>query len=72
MAAATVTGAAFHNSNWWYAVTFPEWDGLRVEQDPVYTAYTNLFAEPDSGGGVLVVILVVGVIAVIWLVRRRR
>jgi hypothetical protein len=65
------SGAAFHNSNWWYAVTFPEWNSLRVEQDPVYTAYTNLFAE-SSGGGIVVIILVVGVIAVVWLIRRRR
>ncbi|MFW9793513.1 MAG: hypothetical protein ACFFEE_04365, partial [Candidatus Thorarchaeota archaeon] len=64
-------GSVFHNSNWWYAVTFPEWDSLRIEQDPVYTAYTNLFAESD-GGGIFVIILVVGVIAVIWMIRRRR
>ncbi|MFX1579636.1 MAG: hypothetical protein ACFFBJ_08290 [Promethearchaeota archaeon] len=62
---------AFTNTNWWYAVTFPTWDGLRVEQDPVYTAHTNLYTEPNSGG-ILVIILVVGVIAVIWLMRRRR
>ncbi|MFW9964228.1 MAG: hypothetical protein ACFFCX_11725 [Candidatus Sifarchaeia archaeon] len=63
---------AFTNTNWWYGVTFPTWNGLRVEQDPVYTAYTGLFTEPSGAGGVLVVILVVGVIAVIWLIRRRR
>lgn len=29
----------------WYAVCFPSWNGLRVEHDPVYTAY---FGEPPS------------------------
>jgi hypothetical protein len=29
----------------WYAVCFPSWGGLRVEHDPVYTAY---FGEPPS------------------------
>ncbi|MHA2025332.1 MAG: hypothetical protein ACW98U_05465 [Candidatus Thorarchaeota archaeon] len=73
MAAATVAGTAFHNSQWWYAVTFPEWDGLRIEQDPVYTAYTNLYAPDNSGGGGIILIagLVVGVIAIVWIIRRR-
>ena len=65
------SGSVFHNSNWWYAVTFPEWHSLRVEQDPVYVAYTNLNAEP-SDGGIFVIVLAVGVIALIVLVRRRR
>jgi hypothetical protein len=69
----TASGAAFHNSNWWYAVTFPEWNSLRVEQDPVYVAYTNLNAAPtQDSGGILVVILAVGVIGVILVMRRRR
>ena len=63
---------AFTNTNWWYAVTFPTWNGLRVEQDPVYVAYTNLAAEPDTGGGVFALILIVGVVAVVWLLVRRR
>ncbi|NHI88370.1 MAG: hypothetical protein EAX87_02535 [Candidatus Thorarchaeota archaeon] len=61
---------AFSNTNWWYGVTFPTWNGLRIQQDPVYTAYTNLSA--PSGGGILVIVLVVGVVAVVWLFRRRR
>jgi len=64
--------AAFTNTNWWYGVTFPEWNGLRVEQDPVYVAYTNLYAEPDNSGGIVVIILAVGIIAVIMVMRRRR
>jgi len=66
------SGAAFHNSQWWYAVTFPEWNSLRVEQDPVYVAYTNLYAEPDSGGGVFALILIVGAVGVVWVMVRRR
>ncbi len=64
---------AFTNTNWWYAVTFPTWNGLRVEQDPVYVAYTNLNAEPvDDSGGIVVVILAVGIIGIIVMMRRRR
>ncbi|MFW9786873.1 MAG: hypothetical protein ACFFE2_06395 [Candidatus Thorarchaeota archaeon] len=64
---------AFTNTNWWYGVTFPTWNGLRVEQDPVYVAYTNLGTEPATGGGLGAIILIVGVVAVIYiLVRRRR
>ncbi len=32
----------FHSSQWWYAVTFPKWNGLRVQQDPSYVAHTDL------------------------------
>jgi hypothetical protein len=73
LAAHAIAGTAFHNSNWWYAVTFPEWNGLRVQQDPVYTAYTNLAVEPNNGGGIVVLLLlVVGVLAVVFIIRRRR
>ena len=44
----TLNGTAFVNSNWWYAVTFPEWHGLRVQQDPVYMAYTSLSYAPNN------------------------
>jgi len=63
---------AFANTNWWYAVTFPTWNGLRVEQDPVYVAYTNLNTQPSGDGGIVVIILAVGIIAVIMIMRRRR
>lgn len=32
---------SFHSSQWWYAVSFPEWNGLRIQQDPVYVAYSR-------------------------------
>jgi hypothetical protein len=28
-----------HSASLWYAVSFPSWQGYRVEHDPVYTAY---------------------------------
>ncbi|TFG34327.1 hypothetical protein EU527_03770 [Candidatus Thorarchaeota archaeon] len=75
MAQGTINGTAFVNSDWWYAVTFPEWNGLRVQQDPVYVAYTNLAnttaTDGGAGGLVALLLIVVGVIAVIWLLRRR-
>ena len=64
---------AFTNTNWWYAVTFPTWNGLRVEQDPVYVAYTSLGA--FTGGIdniVLYGLILVGALAVIFIVMRRR
>jgi len=68
----------FTNTNWWYAVTFPTWNGLRVEQDPVYVAYTNralmITTTTDiPEDGILGLILIVGVIGIIVvLIRRRR
>ncbi|TFG95994.1 hypothetical protein E4H12_12060 [Candidatus Thorarchaeota archaeon] len=66
---------AFTNTNWWYAVTFPTWNGLRVEQDPVYIAYTNLATldgDPGGSGGFVAILLIAaGVLAVIWILRRR-
>ncbi len=72
-------GTAFDNSQLWYGVTFPDWNGSRIEQDPVYTAYTNLAMTTTTTGGdtpengILGLILIVGVIAIIVvLIRRRR
>ncbi|TFG14174.1 hypothetical protein EU537_04440 [Candidatus Thorarchaeota archaeon] len=68
---------AFHSSQWWYSVTFPEWNGLRVQQDPVYTAYTNLglgiLPGPSEGNNFLLFIGIglVAIIAVVWVLRRR-
>lgn len=38
----------YHKQNFWYAVAFPEWDGYRIEHDPVYTAYTNFSIPPEK------------------------
>ena len=64
---------AFTNTNWWYAVTFPTWNGLRVEQDPVYVAYTNLAIVEGPEGGIFGLIVIVGIIGiVVVLIYRRR
>jgi hypothetical protein len=61
---------AFSTKSWWYGVTFPTWNGLRVEQDPVYTAYTNLGTAPSGIFGIIV--LAAAVCVVVVLIRRRR
>jgi hypothetical protein len=63
--------SAFTTQSWWYAVTFPTWGGLRVEQDPVYVAYTNL-AMTGPQNLIIFGILIVGALAVVFLVARRR
>jgi hypothetical protein len=64
---------AFHGSSWWYAVTFPTWNGLKVQQDPVYVAYTNLgYVEPAGDSSIFALILIVGAVAVLVIIARRR
>lgn len=70
----------FNANPLWYAVSFPRWDGYRVEHDPVYTAYTNMatYEEPPVywlGTIVslaLIVIPIVLVVVMILAVRSRR
>jgi len=65
-------GTAFHNSQWWYAVTFPTWNGLRVQQDPTYVAYTNVMSGQNGGAGIIVIAaVVIGVVALAVCARRR-
>ncbi len=65
-------GTAFANTQLWYGVTFPDWNGSRIEQDPVYVAYTNLSEAPEGGGlGFLLIVGLVGVIAIVILRRRK-
>jgi len=61
-------GTAFDNSQWWYAVTFPDWNGLRIQQDPVYVAYTSIAQGPTEPPRTLGLILVVGTVAVVIVV----
>ncbi|NHJ13639.1 MAG: hypothetical protein EAX95_08180 [Candidatus Thorarchaeota archaeon] len=67
-------GTAFDNTQWWYGVAFPSWNGLRIEQDPAYTAYTNLAVTDDGDGSGLGFLVIVGVIAIVVIlaIRRRR
>lgn len=70
----------FTSSQWWYAVTFPEWNGLRIHQDPTYVAYTNLAEMPTTGstslplsGNQLIFIgVAVVVVAIVCYVARKR
>lgn len=68
-------GTPFDNSQWWYGVTFPDWNGLRVEQDPVYVAYTNMAEIPEGRDGIFGAILLVAglaVVVVVVIIWRRR
>ncbi|MHA1740735.1 MAG: hypothetical protein ACTSVD_01450 [Candidatus Thorarchaeota archaeon] len=72
----------FHSSQWWYSVTFPKWNGLRVHQDPTYVAQTNLAQTTSTTTGATITFpkiptsyLIIGgivVIVVIALVMKRR
>ncbi len=68
--------SSFLTSTLWYAVSFPRWDGYRVEHDPVYTAY---LIPPEVPGtlapyiGVLLLLLIAStVIAVVVFAATRR
>jgi len=72
------TGASkFQAQDLWYAVSFPEFQGLRVEHDPVYIASTDLAGiieeedeEQAAIGGIIVLALIL-LVAVV-LIRKRR
>ncbi len=66
----------FYGQDLWYAVSFPEFQGLRVEHDPVYIASTDLAGiieedEEDVKIGGIIVLGLILLIAVL-LIRRRR
>ncbi len=42
---------AFKFGHFWYAVAFPEWNGYRIEHDPVYTAYISPKEAEDEDEG---------------------
>ncbi len=68
----------FNANPLWYAVSFPQWNGYRVEHDPVYTAYTNINApegaEPFNAGGLVAILLLLAIVVVVvaLLASRRR
>jgi len=59
-------GTKFWGAAFWYAVAFPEWDGYRIEHDPVMTAYTafqDKSIEIDEPGGCSsIIMLSVGIV----------
>jgi hypothetical protein len=67
----------------WYVTCFPEWNGYRVEHDPVYTANTIFAAaasdeeeDDDSGGGlcgnIFMVMSVLIAVPAVAMIRNRR
>lgn len=67
---------AFNTAAFWYGTAFSEYEGYRVEHDPVYTAYSNIgqVTTPPIPGFPFEAILV-GVVTsllAVFLVRRRR
>ena len=71
-------GTEFLTSTLWYAVSFPRWDGYRVEHDPVYTAFT---APPTAAstlniaalaGLLLLIVIIIVVVAVVVGVASRK
>ena len=69
--------ADFTAAHMWYAVSFPRWDGYRVEHDPVYTGFlatstagTNL--GPVLGLLILLVLVATVVVVIAAVVGRRR
>ncbi|MCF2136717.1 MAG: hypothetical protein K9W43_05680 [Candidatus Thorarchaeota archaeon] len=68
--------AEFASSQWWYAVSFPEWNGLRIYQDPTYTATTNLGTTTTSTGfkltGTQLIIIGVVVVVIVAIAAKKR
>jgi len=71
-------GHEFLTSTLWYAVSFPRWDGYRVEHDPVYTAY---MAPPTTAstpnfaaiaGLLLLIMIIIVVVAVVVVAASRK
>lgn len=71
----------FNANPLWYAVSFPNWDGYRVEHDPVYTAYTNMatYEEPPVywlgtiiAFAMILIPIVLVVIMIVAISRRRK
>jgi hypothetical protein len=67
---------AFAGGAFWYGIAFSEYEGYRVEHDPVYTAYTNIgqTATPSIPGFPLeaVALGIVTCMVAVFLVRRRK
>jgi hypothetical protein len=52
-------------ANYFYIIAYPEYDGFRIEHDPMFTAY--IAVQPTSSavsGGLVILLLIAVVIAV--------
>ena len=70
---------AFTAAPLWYASSFPNWNGYRVEHDPTYTCYANVAFEtvpPEEdkapGFGAAIVLMALAVPTFVYFGSRRR
>ena len=69
---------AFTAAPLWYASSFPNWNGYRVEHDPTYTCYAHVGFEtvppdePAPGFGPALVLLAIAVPTVLYFTMDRR
>ncbi|MFQ5837858.1 MAG: hypothetical protein ACE5HJ_03655 [Thermoplasmata archaeon] len=65
----------FTKAAFWYAVSFPDWQGYRVEHDPTYTAFFGVAGgdgKSNLGGLVVLGIAALAVVATVLFIKRRR
>lgn len=65
----------YESTAFWYAISFPQFGGYRIEHDPVYTAYSNIGQQQPGIPGFPLEAILIGVIAcltAVFLVRRRK
>ncbi len=68
---------AFTGNALWYGIAFSEWEGYRIEHDPVYTAYSNIGQIPTGPGipGFPIEAILIGLVTsllLVFVVRRRK
>jgi hypothetical protein len=67
-----------HSAKLWYAVSFPNWKGLRVEHDPTYTAYfepAEKSTATDTGGCGSASLIFVGAVCIpsaSWISKKKK
>ncbi|MFW9830655.1 MAG: Loki-CTERM sorting domain-containing protein [Candidatus Thorarchaeota archaeon] len=66
----------YQSTAFWYAISFPQFGGYRIEHDPVYTAYSNIGQQTQPGiPGFPFEAIIIGVVAclvAVFLLRRRK
>ena len=77
-AKSSMTITDMNRANYFYIISYPEYNGFRIEHDPVFTAYFAPSAVPSTvqtGLGVLLVVMaviaVVAVVAAVVVLKRR-
>ena len=63
-------------ADYFYIISYPTYDGYRIEHDPLYTAYfaptTDVIPGPGGIIGVLILLIIVACIAIVVVVAMRR